>query len=110
MMPTKLCMTSWRSFWIAYGFSPVFRSTRAVHGVRAGAPGAREAPLGRPRVPRRVGPRPRAEEEKSGQGIPAEAIRAVHAAGHLAGRKEPGQPDRLGRVGVHAHAAHDVVT
>ena len=52
--------------------------------------------------------RPLTEHEQIGQGVAPESIRAVHPAGDLARREEPGSC-RGARLGVHPDAAHHVV-
>ena len=59
-------------------------------------------------VGRRAQAGPAAEHQQVGQGVAAEPVGAVHAAGHLARREQAGH-DRRGGVRVHLDAAHHVV-
>ena len=110
-MPTRSCIISCRSCWIWYGPSS--------------PPGARTAPApsAPPPRPGRRGPGaggvllgvlgrelagPLAEDQQVGQRIAAQPIGAVDARGALAAGEQARHARHL-RLGVDAHAAHDVV-
>src|SRR5437773_10278181 len=109
MMPTRFCMTSCSSAWIAYGFSPWARvkgasvsCDRLELSVVDGEPAAKVLGIERGVL---AGPAP--EDEEVGEGVAAEPVAAVHTARALAGGEQP-LHRRLGGVGVDADTAHHV--
>ena len=114
-------MVCWSSWWRVYGFS-------GGAPVRAGLPASgAERPQrlrggrvdlrlvdGRARAAEpggvlgRVQARPAAEDQQVGQRVAAEPVGAVHAAGHLAGREQPGHPAR--RRGVRSRPSTPPIT
>ena len=71
----------------------------------------RRAGPGEPRrVLGRVQPGPAAEHQQVGEGVAAEPVGAVHAAGDLTGREQAGHPACRRRVRLDRDTAHHVVT
>ena len=95
-----------------YGFSPFSRSKGASASLTAASASSMlkdVAASTRVDVLRRANAGAPAEDHEVTEGVAAQSVRAVHAAGRFTGGEEPGHHGR-GGVGDDLDAAHDVVT
>ena len=111
-MPTRSCIISCSAYWTWYGPSPPFRALERLE--RARAPPRRPARRrSAPRVcscayfaansPARLPNTSRSDSE-----LPPSRLAPLMPAAHSPAANSPGHRRHL-RLGVHAHAAHDVV-
>ena len=112
MMPTRSFIDCCRSDWIVYGFSPPCRRERRQRRLLRRRPRRRRRPpAGAAEAVDVVGggdAGAHPEHQQVRQRVAAEPVGAVHAAGDLADREQPGDPGLLG-VRVDLDAAHHVV-
>ena len=110
-IPTRRCIISCRSRWMAYGSSPsvALERRRSSRGRSWTWTGSRYGSAARPRRGRAAAaPGPGPEHQQVRQRVAAEPVGAVHPAGDLAGREQAGHGRRAG-LGIDPDAAHDVV-
>ena len=113
MMPTRSFIVCCSSWWTVYGFSPssVRNGSSAVAVADSIVPvrGGRVLAVQALDVVGGADTGPPAEHQQVGQRVAAEPVGAVHAAGHLARREQPGHARGRTGVGIDLDTTHHVV-